>query len=103
MVKQNKKEGLGNMSSDSNQEFLEKFEKIEKEYLKNPELEEIASEYLKMLRDLASKQDDEKSLKNIVDKASTVYEKHSESPKIALVYLNVLYLLASHQRFERSL
>ena len=56
-----------------------------------------------MLRDLASKQDDEKSLKNIVDKASTVYEKHSESPKIALVYLNVLYLLASHQRFERSL
>ena len=30
MVKQNKKEGLGNMSSDKNQEFFEKYVKIKK-------------------------------------------------------------------------
>ena len=43
------------MNSDSNQEFIEKFEKFEKEYLKNPDSEEIASEYLDILFDLASK------------------------------------------------
>ena len=91
------------MSSDSNQEFIEKFEKIEKEYLKNPDLEEIASEYLKMLCDLALQQDDEQSLQEIVIRASGVYDTHSGSEEIANRYLWILCFLAFQQDDEQSL
>ena len=91
------------MNSDSNQEFLEKFQNIEKEYLKNPDSEEIASEYLKMLRDLAKSQADEQALKAIADKASTVYEKHSGSEENANNYLWLLGCLTSKQGNEKSL
>ena len=91
------------MSSDSNQEFIEKFEKIEKEYLKNPDLEEIASEYLKMLCDLALQQDDEQSLQEIVIRASGVYDTHSDSEEIANRYLWILCFLAFQQDDEQSL
>ena len=91
------------MSSDSNQEFIEKFEKIEKEYLKNPDLEEIASEYLKMLCDLALQQDDEQSLKETAIRASSVYDNHLGSEEIANNYSVILYYLASQQDDEQSL
>ena len=91
------------MNSDSNQEFIEKFEKIEKEYLNNLDSEEIASEYLKMLWSLALKQDDEQGLKDTADKASTVYQKHSELEKVATAYLRILHNLAKKQDDEQVL
>ena len=91
------------MNSDSNQEFLEKIQNIEKEYLKNPDIEEIASEYLKMLCELAEKQDDEQGLKSTADKASTVYEKHSKSEENADNYLLILRYLSSKHDNEKSL
>ena len=91
------------MNSDSNQEFIEKFEKIEKEYLKNPDSEEIASQYIKMLWGLASKQDDEQGLKDIVDEVSTVCQKHSVSEKVVTASLMILSALASKQDDEQGL
>lgn len=102
-MKQNKKEGLGKMNSDSNQEFLEKIQNIEKEYLKNPDIEEIANEYLTMLFDLASKQEDERYLKVTVDKASIVYDDHPYSKDIVFIYLLLLLYLAITQRDEQFL
>ena len=91
------------MNSDSNQEFLERFQNIEKEYLKNPDSEEIGSEYLKMLRELALKQEDKQGLKDIANKAEVVYKKHLELADNANNYLWVLYYLASKQEDEESL
>ena len=91
------------MNSDSNQEFIEKFEKFEKEYLKNPDSEEIASEYLDILFDLASKQEDEQSLREIVDKASIVYDDHSYSEDIVDIYLILLFYLATIQEGDEQL
>ncbi|WP_201552405.1 DUF2971 domain-containing protein [Streptococcus salivarius] len=91
------------MSSDSNQRFLKKIEKIEKEYLKNPDVEVIVNQYLITLGELAIKQKDEKFLKIIADKASDVYESHSELEEIANTYLLILKILAEKQENEQSL
>ena len=88
------------MNSDSNQEFLERFQNIEKEYLKNPDSEEIGSEYLKMLRELALKQEDKQGLRDIANKAEVVYKKHLELDNNANNYLWVLYFLASKQEMK---
>ena len=44
-------------------------------YAKYPDSEGIASDYLRILYYLAKQQEDEKSLKETVDKASAVYKK----------------------------
>ena len=102
-MKQNKKEGLEKMNSDSNQEFLEKFQNIEKEYLKSPNVEKNASKYLEILKDLASQQDDEQGLKDTANKAAAVYQKYSKSGENADNYLWILRYLSSKQDNEKSL
>lgn len=103
MVKQNKKEGLGNMSSDKNQEFFEKYVKIKKKYLKSPNVEENAIKYLEILEDLAIQQEDGSALKDIADKADSVYKKHSESAYISCSYLLLLCRIAVRVGDEKEL
>ena len=103
MVKQNKKEGLGNMSSDKNQEFFEKYVKIKKKYLKSPNVEENAIKYLEILEDLAIQQEDGSALKDIADKADSFYKKHSESAYISCSYLLLLCRIAVRVGDEKEL
>ena len=63
----------------------------------------IAKNYSVILFFLASKQEDEKSLRNIVDRASEVYAKYPDSERIADKYLWILRFLASKQEEEESL
>lgn len=82
------------MCSDKNQEFFEKFQNIEKEYLKSPNVEKNARKYLEILKDLASQQEDGSILKDIADKADSVYKKHSGSAEITFNYLILLCRIA---------
>ena len=82
------------MCSDKNQEFFEKFQNIEKEYLKSPNVEKNARKYLEILKDLASQQEDGSILKDIADKADSVYKKHSGSAEITCNYLILLCRIA---------
>lgn len=91
------------MSSDINQEFFEKYEKIRKKYLENPVSEENVIEYLYLLHRLTFKQEDEESLKDISEKASEVYENHIKSDRIAEYYSSLLFELADKHEDEESL
>lgn len=91
------------MSSDSNQEFFEKFQNVEKEYLKSPNVEDNASKYLEILEDLASQQEDGSGLKDIADKAESVYKKHSKSAIITCSYLILLCRIALGVEDEKEL
>ena len=91
------------MSSDSNQEFFEKYEKVRKEYLENPNSEKVASEYLSLLCNLAMKQEDKETLKAITTIGGTVYDNHSDSEENANNYLWILRCLAFEQEDEESL
>ncbi|MBS6531146.1 DUF2971 domain-containing protein [Streptococcus salivarius] len=91
------------MSSDSNQEFFEKYEKVRKEYLENSNSEKVASEYLSLLCNLALKQEDKETLKAITTIGGTVYDNHSDSEENANNYLWILRCLALKQEDEESL
>ena len=91
------------MSSGSEQEFLEEYEKISKEYLENPNSEEIAIKYISFLCSLAFKQEDKGTLKIIATLGGRVYDSHSDSKEIANNYSYILICLASQQDDEQSL